>query len=120
MAQRGRKARIHLVEPAALRVQLGGHLGSPPSEPPPHLGDPERTIWAHAHEFELSNGLAEDVLIVALEAHQRARQAREIIDAEGLTVFDQRGQPKPHPLLATERDSRGAFLNGIRALGLKL
>jgi hypothetical protein len=120
MAQRGRKAAVCLVEPAVLRPRPGGHLGSTPAEPPEHLGQPEQSIWHHAFEFEISNGLAVDVLVCALEAHMRARQAREAIAREGMTVTGPAGQPRPHPLLQAEKEGRAQFLAGIKVLGLKL
>jgi hypothetical protein len=35
-----------------------------------------------------------------------------------MTVKDRFGVDRPHPLLATERDSRTAFLRSLTALGL--
>src|SRR5262245_11217449 len=46
------------------------------------------------------------VLTTALEAHQRARECREAILREGMTVTGRDGQAKVHPLLAVERDGR--------------
>jgi hypothetical protein len=61
-----------------------------------------------------------DVLTSALEAHMRARLAREIVDKEGMTTIGRDGQAKAHPLLAVERDARAAWLAGVKHLGLEL
>lgn len=58
------------------------------------------------------------VLQAACEAWDRAKQAREQIDAAGLTIQDRFGQTKNHPLLMTERDARSQFLAGMRQLRL--
>jgi len=60
------------------------------------------------------------VLVAGLEAHQRAREAREIIDNEGMTVIGRDGQPKAHPLCTVEHDARRAFQMTSRSLGIKL
>jgi P27 family predicted phage terminase small subunit len=71
-------------------------------------------------EYGSLNSVAADVLTVALEAHQRAREARETVTRDGMIVVGRDGQQKPHPLLAVERDARAAFLAAIKALGLEL
>src|SRR5438445_13038438 len=58
------------------------------------------------------------VLAKALEAWDRAEQARVRIDADRLMVTSRLGEQKPHPLLGIERDSRAAFLAGMRQLNL--
>jgi hypothetical protein len=58
------------------------------------------------------------VLTKALEAWDRAEQARTRIDADGLMVTSRLGEQKPHPLLGIERDSRTAFLARMRQLNL--
>ena len=89
--------------------------------PPDHLGECERQIWAHVlGDYELSTETAIDVLTTALEAHQRAREARETISREGMQLPGRDGQAKVHPLLAVERDASAAWLAGIKALGLEL
>jgi P27 family predicted phage terminase small subunit len=120
MAQRGRKSQAKLsvvgLEPAILRPAL------PPNQtkPPAHLGKVEQEIWQHVLAGYEQTAVANDVLIVTLEAHQRARQARETVDREGMTVIGRDGQTKVHPLLAVERDARQAFFAGIKALGIEL
>lgn len=58
------------------------------------------------------------VLVKTAEAFDRCEQAREMIAECGLTVTDRYGTPKAHPAVAIERDSRTAFLRGIRELAL--
>jgi P27 family predicted phage terminase small subunit len=121
MAQRGRKSHASLavvpIEPAVMPTERE----FPPPESPEYLGEPERQIWRDVfHDFDLSTRAAIAVLITSLEAHQRARECRETIAREGLTVVGRDGQAKAHPLLAVERDARQAWLAGIRALGLEL
>jgi len=60
------------------------------------------------------------VLTTALEAHKRAREAREAIARDGMTVVGRDGQAKVHPLLAVERDARAGWLAAIKQLGLEL
>jgi P27 family predicted phage terminase small subunit len=82
--------------------------------PPDHLGERERQIWREVlDDFDLSTRAAHRVLETALEAHQRAREARETIERDGMTVTGRDGQLRPHPLLAVERDARQAWLAGI-------
>jgi P27 family predicted phage terminase small subunit len=117
MVHRGRKNKYDLIEPAVLRPKFKPLV----RQPPDHLGEPERQIWDHVFaDYELTNETAIDVLVTALEAHQRSREAREAIQREGMQVAGRDGQSKPHPLLATERDARAAFLAGLKALGHEL
>ena len=58
------------------------------------------------------------VLVKTGEAWDRSEQAREAIAAEGLTVVDRYGTPKAHPCVSIERDSRTAFVRGLRELAL--
>jgi len=90
-------------------------------QPPDHLGECERQIWGHVlADFDLSTETAIHVLTTALEAHQRAREARETISREGMQLPGRDGQAKVHPLLAVERDARAAWLASLKALGLEL
>lgn len=60
------------------------------------------------------------ILVKSLEAHDRGEAAREIVAREGLLIDSRLGERKPHPAVAIERDSRAAFLAGVRQLGLDL
>jgi hypothetical protein len=61
----------------------------------------------------------ETVLLVALEALDRMREAQRAVTADGAYI-DGRFGKKAHPALAIERDSRLAFLRSSRELGLDL
>ncbi len=117
MGNRGRKSA------AELRVVRSEPEPKSPSLPPPpeHLGEPERQLWADVHrDFTLDTRAAVAVLVTALEAHQRARECREQIERDGLTVEGRDGQLRVHPLVAAERDARAAWLSAIKTLGLEL
>lgn len=94
MRQRGRKSA------ASLTVLRGPRLvASQPKEdlppPPAHLADPERQIWDDVVRDWQGTSASHAVLLAGLEAHQRARECREIISAEGLTVIGRDGQARP-------------------------
>jgi hypothetical protein len=91
--------------------------GSTPA--PKHLQLTERRLWtAIVKENQFEGEAAFALLRATLESHQRARLCREAIESEGATYLDRFDQPKPHPLLASERDARSAFIAGMRALNL--
>ena len=72
-----------------------------PPPPPAHLGEPERAIWRHV--FEDFSGTS-----------------RLAFERNGATVDGRDGQLRAHPLLAVERDSRAAWLQAVKLLGLEL
>ncbi|MBE0427886.1 MAG: hypothetical protein IBX72_14730 [Nitrospirae bacterium] len=88
---------------------------------PKHLSAESKKLWnSIVFDYALYDMTSQKILSVALEALDRCQKARTIIDAEGMTVLDKFGQAKQHPLLAIERDSRAAFLAGLKALNLDL
>jgi phage terminase small subunit len=96
----------------------------PPTPPDPlaapaHLSAPARELWrAILKDYQLEpHHMA--TLQKALEAFDRAEQARDIIAREGLTVEGRYGS-RPNPCVSIERDSRAAFLQGLRQLHLDL
>jgi phage terminase small subunit len=85
--------------------------------PPDHLGR-SAGFWAvTVAGFDLDPHQLE-LLRRACEASDRADEARETIDADGACYVDRWGQPKAHPMIAVERDSRLAFARLIRELKL--
>jgi P27 family predicted phage terminase small subunit len=121
MGTRGRKSRAELSIVPVRPASIDPRTDFDPPPPPDHLGEPERQIWRGIfHDYGLSADVATAVLATALEAHQRARECREAITVEGMTVTGRDGQTKVHPLLAVERDARAQWFAGIKALGLEL
>ena len=55
-----------------------------------------------------------------MEAFDRMKLAAAEIARDGQTIIDRFEQPKPHPLLATERDSRSQLLMALKSLNLDL
>jgi hypothetical protein len=111
MVQRGRKSAAQLAVIPLKQSAYGSRpeFKSPP--PPEHLGAPERLIWADACRDLNLSPTALSVLATGLEAHMRARQCRQQIEAEGMTHMGRDRQVKVHPLLAVERDARAAWLS---------
>jgi P27 family predicted phage terminase small subunit len=121
--QRGRKSAAQLAvigsKPRLIASNPPASSSNPPA-PPKHLGEVEKAIWANV-VAEFSGSLTSyAVLTSGLEAHMRAREARETIDEEGLVVTGRDGQAKSHPLLVVERDMRRAFQQTFRLLGIKI
>jgi P27 family predicted phage terminase small subunit len=96
-------------------------MGKKKSATPDHLSNEAKQIWKELSvEYAISDAAGLRILRVALEAFDRAQAARTAIDRDGLTVIDKAGQVKSHPLLPIERDSRAAFLAGLKALNLDI
>lgn len=90
-------------------------------KPPKHLSKEAKLTWKKIISgYEINDEAGLKILRSALEAFDRAQQAREQIEKDGLTFLDDKGKPKPNPLLPVERDSRAAFLAGLKALNLDL
>jgi P27 family predicted phage terminase small subunit len=87
---------------------------------PPTLEASGRHLWKIVQEHFALEPHHEVILRQACEALDRAEGARARIATEGLTVKDRFGVDRAHPLLATERDSRAAFLRALAALGLDI
>jgi len=89
--------------------------------PPAHLSSESKKIWQEIlNEYLIDDAAGLRILRVALEAFDRAQAARTAIDTAGMLLIDKFGQQKVNPLLACERDSRAAFLAGLKALNLDL
>ena len=86
---------------------------------PSHLSAAAKRLWRDIlADYALeAHHLA--TLQKALEAHDRCESARMGLQRDGLTVEGRYG-PRPHPLVSVERDSRDAFLRGLRQLHLDL
>ena len=88
---------------------------------PRHLSVEAKQIYRGlVDEYGIDDTAGLRILQASLESFDRATRARKQIDEDGMTVTDKYGQVRPHPLLANERDSRAAFLAGLRCLNLGL
>ena len=89
---------------------------TPPA--PAHLS-PEAAAWWSAivaSYFLEAHHLK--TLQIAAEAWDRSRQARAVLDLEGLTTIDVKGVARPHPCISVERDCAVRFLRSVRELNL--
>ena len=88
-----------------------------PKHAPAHLAPATQRWWR-----EVVNGFCLEahhvrLLTLAAEAFDRTVQAREAIDAHGLTYLDG-DKPRARPEVAIERDARLAFARLVRELDL--
>lgn len=88
-------------------------------DPPRHLSTHSRTLWRdirRSHDVDDPHSRA--LLTLALEALDRAAEARRLIELDGAVVKDRFGQYRSHPACSIERDARAAVLAAFRALRL--
>src|SRR6266542_3766868 len=85
---------------------------------PTHLKAPGKRLWSSVTgDYEVdAPGL--ELLRLACEALDRADEARRAIEHDGAYIADRYGNPRPHPAIAVERDSRLAAARLMRQLGL--
>ena len=70
-----------------------------------------------AYDFDDAQVL---ILNSALECFDRMQAARAVIEAEGMTFPDSRGNPRVRPEVLIERDARSLLLKHWKQLGLDL
>jgi Phage terminase, small subunit len=88
---------------------------------PQHLAEPERKLYAAlVRTYRFDDRASLELLTQAMEARQRARECRELVEKDGPTYRDDRGNLKAHPLLSTERSAQAAFISAMRLLRLDL
>lgn len=87
---------------------------------PRHLSAAAKALYQDvAGDYQLEpHHLA--ILTKALEAFDRAEAARAVVERDGILTTSRLGEVKPHPAVAIERDSRTAFLAGVKQLGLDI
>jgi len=88
----------------------------------PEKLSPEAQAWSQliVEEYGIRDAAGRLLLLTALEAFDRMRQAQAAIREDGATVLDRFGQVKAHPLLTVERDARGQMLSALRSLNLDI
>lgn len=88
-------------------------------KPPRHLSREAKRLWREIQESYVIDDKAGTLLLqTALEAFDRMREYQAQIKKDGPVILDRFEQPKAHPLLATERDSRAQMLAALKALNL--
>jgi P27 family predicted phage terminase small subunit len=92
------------------------------SHPPPKgLSRAARSWWRRlVAEYQISDAAGELLLEQSLRCFDRAEQARQVLDRDGVTTTDSRGRPKTHPATSVERDCRAGMLAALKALNLDL
>src|SRR5262245_22176067 len=85
---------------------------------PKHLTPDSQSWWAAICEEYAMQSHHHRLLTLAAEAWDRAQQAREILDKDGITIEGREGGMRAHPCVAIERDSRAAFASLVKQLGL--
>lgn len=90
-------------------------------KPPEHLSEEARSWWRKlAREYGIVDQAGLLLLETGLEAFDRLRDCQRVIASDGPTFIDKAQQPKPHPLLAAERDARSQLLAALKALNFDL
>lgn len=86
---------------------------------PAHLTESARALWRQVDaEYDLED-FERRLLTLACEALDRCDQARLAIREHGLTCEDGKGNPRPRPEVAIERDARLAAARLFRELNLR-
>lgn len=87
---------------------------------PKHLQKPTAEWWESVmKDYQLEPHHVR-LLTLAAESWDRGQQAREAIEAHGLTYEDRYKQIRARPEVAIERDSRTAFCRVLRELALDI
>jgi P27 family predicted phage terminase small subunit len=87
-------------------------------QPPSHLSQSAAAWWRSCVERFVLEEHHFRLLQLCCEAWDRAQAAREQIDREGLTYSSPKGDLRPHPAIAIERDARLAVARLVRELDL--
>lgn len=89
------------------------------SRAPAHLAKSTAAWWRSVvAEYRLEDHHVR-LLTLACEAWDRAQEARTTLEAEGSYFIDRFKQPKVHPAIAVERESRVSFARLLRELDLE-
>ena len=69
-----------------------------------------------ANEYDIVESPYLAILEEGLLAHDRCLEAAAILKKEGLTIRDDRGVTRPHPMLRVEQQARTAMLQALKML----
>lgn len=87
-------------------------------KPPEHLAKRSQALWAELVDEYLFDVHQLEVLRLALEALDRAEEARRIIAAEGPVYTTAGGTPRKHPAVQIEEQARIQAVRCFRELNL--
>src|SRR5690349_1051000 len=89
--------------------------------PPETLSAEALNMWKQIQsEYQIIDQGGLIILTAACESFDRMREARALVEAEGMTIEDRFGQKKPHPAVVIERDARAAMLAALKQLNLDM
>ena len=92
-----------------------------PPKPPRDLSREACRWWRRlTTEYEIGDDAGRLILMTAMEAFDRMRQAQAVLTKDGLSIKDRFGQVKAHPLAVVERDSRAQMMAALKALNLDI
>jgi phage terminase small subunit len=88
-------------------------------DPPEHLSEPSKSLWRELVPARALSPGRVALLTVALEAKDRADQARKLVNSEGM-ISQKEGSKMihVHPALKIEKDARAQFLSAWNQLSL--
>lgn len=99
---------------------MGRRKIRPPENPPAHFSERAKDLWSQLVPRRARSSERITLLQVALEALDRADQAREAINREGLTTTTKTtGAVHIHPLARVEREARQQFARIWAVLSLQ-
>ncbi len=79
-------------------------------EPPGHLSDKAQTLWRELTATKVTNTARQALLLTALEALDRAEEARLAVRPSGMvSTTASTGAVHLHPLLKVERENKALF-----------
>ena len=87
---------------------------------PQNLSDESQRLWRDTLRLFKLDAHHKKNLESACRLWDRTIEAREAIEKDGAYFKDKNGQPKPHPAVSVELQSRALFMRLIRELGLDL
>jgi P27 family predicted phage terminase small subunit len=90
-------------------------------KPPASLSTAAKRWWKDIQtEFFIDDPGGILILTSAAEAFDRMKEAKAVVDKEGMTTTDRFGQAKVHPAVLIERDCRSQMAALLRDLHLDL
>ena len=94
-------------------------MSSDTPTPPAGLKAEGRRLWtALQAEYRIVDAGGLQLLRMAAQCADLARDAMQQAQTDGLSSIDRYGQRRPHPLLSVARDARGQILAALRAMNL--